>query len=137
MITYFNELTYKFVMLKRIVSIFILIILFIQSSGYLFVVLAFQVNKNYVATTLCEKRFERNSCCKGKCYLNKQIKKEQKNQEKYPDLKNEEVSFFVSPLVYLNQPLFTNIASNQHFFCYNFSGKLSDYSTLVFRPPNS
>jgi hypothetical protein len=37
----------------------------------------FQVNRNYIAKNLCEKRTQKNNCCKGQCHLKKQIEKEE------------------------------------------------------------
>jgi len=53
------------------------------------------INKDYIAKNLCENRNKPKSCCKGKCYLVKQLKKakatsegESKNTEKRVQLKD-------------------------------------------------
>jgi hypothetical protein len=39
--------------------------------------LDYRINKNFIAAKLCINRNRPNSCCKGKCYLNKQLQKEE------------------------------------------------------------
>ena len=39
--------------------------------------LDYRINKNFIAAKLCINRYRPNSCCKGKCYLNKQLQKEE------------------------------------------------------------
>ena len=38
------------------------------------------MNQKTIATSLCENRFKPKSCCHGKCYLNKQLNKDEKSQ---------------------------------------------------------
>lgn len=37
------------------------------------IVVSFALNRQYIAQNLCEKRFVRSSCCKGSCYLKKEL----------------------------------------------------------------
>lgn len=41
------------------------------------VLLDYNMNKNYIAAELCEKRNIPKSCCQGKCFLKKQLQKEE------------------------------------------------------------
>jgi hypothetical protein len=36
----------------------------------------YQLNKNYIATTLCEKRNNASYCCQDECFLKKQLQKD-------------------------------------------------------------
>jgi len=78
-----------------IVSSFLLIVL----TAYLIIpvlpVIDYLIHKDYIAKNLCVNRKKLHSCCKGKCYLVKQLKKastktegESKNTEKRIQLKD-------------------------------------------------
>jgi hypothetical protein len=47
-----------------------------------FVVAGFYLNRDYIAKNLCENRFHPEKKCCGKCYLNKQLKKTEKEDSK-------------------------------------------------------
>lgn len=44
-------------------------------------VVAFYANQNLISTTLCENRNQPAKHCKGKCYLNKQLKQDDKKDK--------------------------------------------------------
>lgn len=50
---------------------------------------AYAVNVDYISNALCVQKNETNNCCKGKCYLSNQLKKEAKeeSQQKVPTVK--------------------------------------------------
>lgn len=52
-------------------------------------VVAYTCNIEYISSTLCVQKNETNNCCKGKCYLTDQLKKEAKeeSQQKVPTVK--------------------------------------------------
>lgn len=68
-----------------------------QSFGRLYILVHFKLNQKKIAQTLCIRKDEPGNCCKGKCYLNKQLEEQQDREDsgKSPELKNkEEVQFF-------------------------------------------
>lgn len=68
----------------RIIAIILLIALFaLQSFVKTSMVAYYQLNKEYIASTLCENKDKPTLKCQGKCYLNKKIK-EQERQESRP-----------------------------------------------------
>jgi len=71
-----------------IVSSFLLLVL----TAYLIIpvlpVIDYLIHKDYIAKNLCVNRKKLHSCCKGKCYLVKQLKKTSANTE--GDSKNTE-----------------------------------------------
>ncbi len=82
-------------MKSGIVSSFLLIVL----TAYLIIpvipIIDYLIHKDYIARNLCVNRDKPKSCCKGKCYLVKQLKKtstktegESKNTEKRLQLKD-------------------------------------------------
>ena len=59
-------------MLRIIATIFILLLGFSFSLKTL-VLVQFEINRAYIEKELCEQREEVNNCCKGNCYLTKQL----------------------------------------------------------------
>ena len=45
------------------------------------IVLNFKVNQKAIAASLCENRNKPRSCCHGKCYLTKQLNKDERSQD--------------------------------------------------------
>ncbi len=76
-----------------------IIALLAQNYSRFAVWLNYELNKDYIARNICENRNKPRSCCKGKCFLKKQMAKADKEEnlpgnshkEKY-----EEIYFFVS-----------------------------------------
>lgn len=62
-------------MLKRSVILFSLFIYLAVSFQPLMILLSYEVNYEYIKNVLCENKDNVKSCCKGKCYLNKEMKK--------------------------------------------------------------
>ena len=60
-------------MVKRITAIVLLIALLTANYSYFFVYAGFELNKKYIATTLCENRDKPQLHCEGKCYFMKKI----------------------------------------------------------------
>jgi len=65
--------TYICRMVKRITAIVLLIALLTANYSYFFVYAGFELNKKYIATTLCENRDKPQLHCEGKCYFMKKI----------------------------------------------------------------
>ena len=59
----------------RIYSYFLLIVLVFYILRPVLPYIEYAVNKDYIAKYLCINRFDPLNCCKGKCFLEKQIKK--------------------------------------------------------------
>ncbi len=60
-------------------SVIILVFLYVAIASYLIQpvipVIDYLINKDYIAKNLCVNKDKPKSCCKGKCYLIKQLKK--------------------------------------------------------------
>lgn len=68
----------------------------------LFIYAGFELNQNYIASTLCENRARPEMNCNGKCYLAKKIKQaeeKEKKQELDGQKKSLQESFLVKTLV--------------------------------------
>lgn len=49
-----------------------------QNVSKVYILINFQLNREYIAKNLCVKKNEVNNCCKGKCHLQKQLENEDK-----------------------------------------------------------
>ncbi|MCX6183009.1 MAG: hypothetical protein NT150_13905 [Bacteroidetes bacterium] len=94
------------------------------------------MNRNYIAENLCEKRTQKNNCCKGQCHLKKQIEKEENSDgssRSGSKEKTEEVAVMNS--VQMMTLLFT-IKEQQSFSPY-LSQRSGLYITTLLKPPIS
>ena len=104
-----------------------------------FVFAGFELNKKYIATTLCENRDKPWMHCNGKCYFVKKIKQAQENERKESARDNFsrlEISFFQEPFklafiepvaLQANKSMFPN-------YSYQYT---SHYIDAIFRPPKA
>lgn len=51
-----------------------------QTFSKSLIVLNFKMNQKIIAATLCENRTKPKTCCQGKCYLGKQLNKDENSQ---------------------------------------------------------
>lgn len=51
-----------------------------QTFSKSLIVLNFRMNQKIIAATLCENRTKPKTCCQGKCYLGKQLNKDENSQ---------------------------------------------------------
>lgn len=70
--------------MKFIVAILLLGSFMLQISANILLWTHYKWNKTYISKVLCEKKDVPDSCCKGKCYLKKQVEK----QEELPNTTN-------------------------------------------------
>lgn len=81
--------------MKKLFAYILLSGFVIQSFSQLLVMTSFYINQDYIAENLCVNRFEAIPICKGQCFLVKELKENEKKQEKqFPDLKQKEIQFF-------------------------------------------
>ncbi|MDD2798569.1 MAG: hypothetical protein PHV20_08260 [Bacteroidales bacterium] len=85
----------------RALAILHLIVLAIYIVRPILPYIEYAINKDYIAKNLCVNRDKPKSCCEGKCYLEKQIKKnsepeesKEKNRTKKAEVK--EINQFLS-----------------------------------------
>lgn len=117
-----------------VISLFLLLSLVWQISSKTYLFVQFSINQEEIAKTLCENKEKPKSCCEGKCMLEKEIKKEEKQEAKYPSALKEKIDKTeICPdyISYLS-PVFSN--SSVQSFIYE-TEKPHDVSVLVFHPP--
>ena len=86
-------------MLRRVVSLFLLLAVVSANFGRLFVYVGFGLNQKYIANNLCENRSRPWMHCNGHCYLMKKIKQaeeKEKSDERQTQKSLFQESFFVS-----------------------------------------
>ena len=92
------------------------------------------MNANYIATTLCENRDKPACCCHGKCFLKKQLQKdEDSNKNSLPFSKDKyDVSLFCDSD---SKNYFENRIPEKTFFDKYLLKKYSTVLSSVFHPP--
>lgn len=66
----------------------------LQSTGNCWIVAAFYLNRNYIASTLCINRFDLIPVCKGSCFLEQKMKENDKQQENTNSIRYKEITLF-------------------------------------------
>ncbi|HVD97404.1 MAG TPA: hypothetical protein VNB90_04305 [Cytophagaceae bacterium] len=123
--------------MKKIVAIFFAFLILLQCSIKTGIVAYFHLNQKYIAETLCENKNNVSMHCKGKCYLKKKLKEQDKQESKLASILKELkdctgllssfVSFSIKPL----QPV---AESGKSFYLISyFSFPLSE----ILQPPQS
>lgn len=122
-------------MKKALIYIFLAVFLF-QSTANFWILLNFYVNQDYISKNECINRFDKIPICYGKCVLQKELEKSEKQDQKLPNLKVTEnqvlflssnFSFITIPDIYWQNPQIT---------------RWPDYTLIkrapssIFHPPN-
>lgn len=104
-----------------------------------FVFAGFELNKKYIAATLCENRDKPWLHCNGKCYFIKKIKLAQENERRETardNLNRLEVSFFQEPfkLAFIEPVILAGNKSSFPQYTYQYRNHCIN---AIFRPPKS
>ncbi len=104
----------------------------------LVVQLDFRINRNFIASNLCENRSRPACCCHGKCFLKKQLQKEEAGDKNRSGNSNAKEKFEVS-LFFENDPAgqpVLPVCPPTHYAHYQ-PGSSSCFIPSVFHPPGS
>ena len=84
--------------MKKLTVIFLLFVLMLQYFNKLEIYVCYQLNKDFISSTLCENKSKPELQCDGKCYMKKQLKATDENQSKTPiNIRDfQEIIFFFS-----------------------------------------
>lgn len=122
--------------MKKLVTLLLVFIVLLQSSTKMAIVAYYQINKDFISSTLCENKAKPMMHCDGKCYLKKKIKAQESNESKLPGFLKQmpEVSLFMS-LFELSLPtpkwqLVAMVFANHYSFTY-----FSTSQGSIFQPP--
>lgn len=69
-----------------------------QSTSNVWIVTSFYINRDYIAKELCINRFDKVPLCKGKCYLEKKMSDNEKEEQKIPTVKEKEIQLYFCPI---------------------------------------
>lgn len=120
--------------MKKALCILVLFAVVLQTTASGVIYFQFEINRSYIAKTLCIKKEEKGNCCQGSCHLKKQLT-EAENKEKSPASPNIKIP---SPLLFCQNNQNTGILPAPYtadlFSPYAFSKKAAPYFT-VFHPP--
>lgn len=76
--------------LKNLLSYMLIFVIIFQPLNKGLIFIAFKINQNEIAKTVCVNKGIENNQCQGKCYLNKQLVQADQNTKKnIPVLQNE------------------------------------------------
>lgn len=83
--------------LKSVKPLFVIIFLFavgIQTFSKLWVLTSFYLNREIISKTVCVNRFDAMPTCKGKCYLQTELQKNEQQEQQLPDFKQKDIQLF-------------------------------------------
>lgn len=94
--------------MKKAIAIVICFSLLFQCLAHWGIVAYYQINKQYIARNLCENRNKPQMKCCGKCYLKKQLKKVDGNENTSKDApnkieKNEVIAYIIEDIMTLRE----------------------------------
>jgi len=118
--------------MKKVLVYFLLFIFTIQSTKGLWIISSFHINRSYIAYNLCINRFDKIPTCKGQCFLNKQLEKEQKESKSNPITLEKDYVFIAPFIPELTAEKFKNCVSVKCYSVY----KATPYSSFLFNFEN-
>jgi hypothetical protein len=78
----FSNIGFTFAELKQFAAILLVLVIFLQNFMQLGQVAYYNYNKQMISQQLCENRTSPSLHCNGKCYLSKQLKKTEEQEQK-------------------------------------------------------
>ena len=123
--------------MRFIVVPILLLLVMTQSFSHWVVVLAFNVNRNYIAKNLCENRYRPKMHCNGNCVLMKKLKEKEKAEQNEPATKSEISIIVLSSKTYFANTLPPVNVQLKTEFPESLSAKTVDRSLAFFHPPQA
>lgn len=114
--------------MKKVVIYFLLFIFTIQSTKSLWIIASFQINREYIASNLCINRFDKIPTCKGQCFINNELSKEQKDNKKNVTTIEKESVFIAPQFATIQTPKYSKSISKNTFDIY----KTTKYTSFLF-----
>lgn len=99
--------------MKRILVFLLLLIFTIQITKSLGIIISFHVNRDYIAENICINRFDKIPTCKGQCFLNAELNKEQKENKTNITVVEKDTVFIVPTYEIVPFTRLTKISSNK------------------------
>ena len=123
----------------KFIAVPILILLLMgQTFSKWFVVISFNLNRDYIAKNLCENRYRPVLNCKGNCVLMKKMKQEEKQEQNAPaPVKIEIASIVLSSRSFFATAETPVFISTARYTIAGNSGKPVDRAAAIFHPPSA
>lgn len=120
-------------MFKSPIAFLLILALMTSNFSRLFIYAGFELNKTYIATTLCENKDMPELNCDGQCYLAKKIKQAQEKEESDTQQvkKGNYQEAFLTEKIVLNAPSQENINMVNVEILFHLPKK----HTSIFHPP--
>jgi len=122
--------------LRKSVCLLLLLLIIVQSFNKLGIILAFNINQNYIAASLCVNKDKPQLHCNGRCFLAKKLRQAEQNEEKQRAENQEKanVLFFCKlNRLELNGSIINRGPQNFNPFYLKF--KPSIFTNDIFKPP--
>ena len=123
--------------MRFIIVPILLVLVMTQSFSHWFVVLAFNINRDYIAKNLCENRYRPKMHCNGNCVLMKKLKEKEKSEENQPAAKAEINIIVLSSKTYFANTLPPVQVQTKTVFPESLLVKTVDRSFAFFHPPRA
>lgn len=123
-------------MKKHLVTYLLIACVILQSTAQLWIIASFYIQRDLIAKTLCENRMVKDSQCQGKCYLNHELKENEKQQEQqFPDLKVREFQLFANNNSLADLFICNNNKDAKDLLIPDCIGICSNITFSIFHPP--
>lgn len=127
------QLISKCLHLKNLATIFLILVIFLQTFSRFAVQADYLINIGYIVKNLCVNKDKPAMHCNGKCYLAKQLKQQEKQEQAPVSRKNNsEVLLFLS-IQKSDNPIFLFDSKTSYPALCN--GRLASFPRSVFHPP--
>ena len=125
--------------MKRLTAIVLMLALVGANFSRYFVYAGFELNKKYIAETLCINKSKPWLHCNGRCYFMKKIRQAEDNEKKQSakdNLNRLEISFFQQPfkIGFTAPKVISHNYRNFAMYGYQYT---SAYLKAIFRPPKA
>ncbi len=115
-----------------------ILIVLLQCGTRLSILVYYQLNKKFIASTLCVNKAKPSIHCNGKCYLAKKLKAQEKKESELPKFLKElpELTWFVNNFNF-SIPKKTLLSNQSDIFSWYSFGYFSSFSPSIFQPPRA
>ncbi|PWU04691.1 MAG: hypothetical protein C5B52_01030 [Bacteroidetes bacterium] len=122
-------------MFKRLIALILTVAFTVQCFSQSLTVIDFYLNQKYISKVLCENRAKPSTCCQGKCFLKKQMKQGESNNQQSTGarLENKTETFNIHEASTIQIVQFTSIDPN--FTLAIHREVYSGFPNSVFHPP--
>ncbi|GGG12984.1 hypothetical protein [Pontibacter amylolyticus] len=120
--------------MKRLAIILCVLCVLVQPLSKQGIMMVYQLNRDYIASELCENRFIPGSDCQGKCHLRKELKKDTERKKEAPRQQRT-----VDMVVYKAEMLHLALAipqEEENERCLYLAGVYASPDFSIFHPPS-